>query len=141
MYTGAFAFPDSASLEMSQPVLEIPVKPSNKASAAAKAKAAAQPGKAVPAAMAQSPETAVPGLSAGGGKKAAPDQSGAPATLGGRPAARVVPSAWKAKKAKPVVDQPAEASSGQCLPLQRTPATCFKLLSIILYLCNSAQSI
>lgn len=109
MYTGAFAFPDSASLGMSQPELDLPVLRGSKLPAAA-----ATQGKASGKAAAASNTGAIsraPAASAGVPEKAAAGKKAVPAkSHEGKAAARVVPSAWKAKKADPVVDQPVETT-------------------------------
>lgn len=116
MYTGAFAFPDSASLGMSQPEFYLPVPRGSKlpAAAATQGKASGQAAAVsktgviskAPAAYAGVPEKAA------AGKKAVPAKSHE-----GKAAARVVPSAWKAKKATPVVDQPVETTKTGWHPL------------------------
>ena len=116
MYTGAFAFPDSASLGMSQPELDLPVLRGNTLPAGAatqskvegEAAAASKTGviSRAPAASAAVPEKAA------AGNEAVPAKSHQ-----GKGAARVVPSAWKAKKAVPVVDQPVETTKTGWHPL------------------------
>ncbi len=108
MYTGAFAFPDSASLGMSQPELDLPVLRGNKlpAAAATQSKVSGQAAAASKTAVISRAAAASAGVpeTAAGGKKAVPAKSE------GKAAARVVPWAWKAKKAVPVVDQPVETT-------------------------------
>ena len=101
MYTGAFAFPDSASLQMSQPAVDLPVKPAIKRQSAA-AKAAVKGATVAPAAAKQ----ADPASSSGQAVAAQRPSSG---SSGGSPTERVLPSGWKRKKASTVVDQPAGA--------------------------------
>ncbi len=110
MYTGAFAFPDSASLGMSQPELDLPAPKGSKlpAAAATHGKASGQTAAAVKTgAISKAPaeSAGLPEKAAAAGKKAVPGKSHE-----GKAAARVVPSAWKAKKADPVVDQPVETT-------------------------------
>lgn len=110
MYTGAFAFPDSASLEVSQPALDLPHK-SGRARRTTAAKAAAE-GKTIKAAAAaavgEAEKEAAPAVMHA---RAAKDASGAStssstgaATTGGSTKGRVMPSGWKRKKADPVAD-------------------------------------
>ena len=105
MYTGAFAFPDSASLELSQPALNLPSKPPTKGqhTSATKAVVQGEETKAAPAAAKQ----AAP---AGNGK-AASAKDGVNASSGGSPSGRVLPSGWKRKKASPLPNEPIGAST------------------------------
>jgi len=140
MYTGAFAFPDSASLGMSQPELDLPALGGSKlpATAATQGKAS---GKAAavsktgviskaPAESAGVPETAA------AGKKAVPAKSHE-----GKAAARVVPSAWKAKKADPVVDQPVETTKTGWHSLLQQIALPTKLMCLVLCLYSQCSSL
>lgn len=107
MYTGAFAFPDSASLGMSQPELDLPVVKGSKLPTAAvtQGKVSGQV-----AAASRTGVIKAPAESAGVPEKAAAGKKAVPAKSEGKAAARKVPSAWKAKKAIPVVDQPVETT-------------------------------
>lgn len=105
MYTGAFAFPDSASLEVSQSAVDLPLKSGR---GHRRATAAVERG----ATHGKTAETAETAAAVEAGKEAAPavkhalggsTSSGAgAATSGGSPKARVMPSGWKRKKADPV---------------------------------------
>lgn len=131
MYTGAFAFPDSASLEVSQPAVDLPHKPGKgrPVTAAARPAARGKAAKAAAAAAKASKEAAQQGKAAAAeaGKKSAPavrddktavakDASsagagagaGAGAPAGASPRGRVMPSGWKKKKAEPVADGQAD---------------------------------
>ncbi len=137
MYTGAFAFPDSASLGMSQPALDLPVPRGSKlpAAAATQGKASGQ--------AAAAPKTGVisraPAESAGVPKKAAAGKKAVPAKADeGKAVARVVPSAWKAKKADPVVEQPVEAIKTGWHPLPQQIA--FYTKSLCQKVCLYGQS-
>ena len=150
MYTGAFAFPDSASLEISQPAVNLPHK-SGRGQRITAARPAA-PGKAAKAAAGS--QAASKGKNAAGeaGKEAAPADDGAAAargaantgagagagmgagaSSGGSPKGRVMPLEWKKKKADPVAEAPAgtaaeaatvtaEAATDAAVPSARLPA-------------------
>ena len=110
MYTGAFAFPDSASLGMSQPELDLPVLRGSKlpTAAATKGKVSGQTAAASKTGIISrgaAEPTGVP-VKAAAGKKAVPAKA----------AARVVPSTWKAKKAISAVDQPVEITKTGLAP-------------------------
>lgn len=118
MYTGAFAFPDSASLEVSQPAVD-PPHHSGKRTTAARS---ASRGKAANAAAgshgvpkdkaAEAGKEAAPAVEDGraaAAKDAASADAGAGAGAfsGGSPKGRVMPLGWKKKKADPVAEAPA----------------------------------
>lgn len=109
MYTGAFAFPDSASLEISQPAVELPIprRSNTSAATAAKrgppAKTASDSGTVAKAAAASGKSIVLP-------RKEATGKKAEPANSGGKAVGRVVPSAWKVKKATPVDDQPMQTT-------------------------------
>ena len=118
MYTGAFAFPDSASLEVSQPAVDLPHK-SGRGQRTTAARPAAQ-GKAARAAAGSQGALQAKAAAAEAGKKAAPafkdsraaaakgaTGAGAGVSSGGSPKGRVMPSGWKKKKADPLAEAPA----------------------------------
>ena len=109
MYTGAFAFPDSASLDISQLVSEkhaVAAKAGPRPAAAKPSAAAASKG----AAASEEAGSAVHPGERDQGRGSVP----APAPAAARPAARSLPSGWKEKKKKadPSPDQAALASTG-----------------------------
>lgn len=123
MYTGAFAFPDSASLEISQPALDLPHKSGRgqgttaarpaargkAARAAAGSQGALQGKEAAPADAGKEAAPAVKDGSAAAAKDATRAGLGAGASSSGSPRPRVMPSGWKKKKK---VDPLAEAPAG-----------------------------
>ena len=134
MYTGAFAFPDSASLEVSQLALDpLPHKPGKgrpgiAARPAARGKAA-KAAAAVPKATSEAVAQQGKGTAAEAGKKsasavrddradAAQDASsagagagaGGGASSGASPKGRVMPSGWRKKKADPAADGHADST-------------------------------
>ncbi|DBB04110.1 TPA: hypothetical protein ACH3X1_013160 [Trebouxia sp. C0004] len=119
MYTGAFAFPDSASLGTSQRELDLPVFRGSKLPSAA-----ATQGKVSGRAAAASKTGVIktPAESAGVPEAAAAGKKGVPAKSERKAAARVVPSAWKAKKATPVADEPVETIKTGTPPEEVTEA-------------------
>lgn len=133
MYTGAFAFPDSASLEVSQPELDLPVLRGNKlpAAAAAQGKVSGQA-----AAASKTGVIKASAESAGLPQKAAAGKKAVPAKSVEKAAARVVPSAWKAKKAIPVVDQPVETTKTGWHSLLQQIQFPIKSLCSIVFLCG-----
>ena len=129
MYTGAFAFPDSASLEISQPAVDLPHKSGRgqgttaarpaargKAARAAAGSQGALQGKAAAAATGKEAAPAVKDGSAAAAKDVTSAGLGAGASSGGSPRRRVMPSGWRKKKADPLAEAPAglaaEAATG-----------------------------
>lgn len=118
MYTGAFAFPDTASLELSQPALNLSAKSAATLQHVTASKAAVQgkEAKAAPAAAkhtasaASNAKAAKPTATTASNDKAATTKDGVSASSGGSPSGRVLPSGWKRKKASPLPEEPAGAS-------------------------------
>lgn len=118
MYTGAFAFPDSASLEISQPAVDLPHKSGRRGQRTAAARPAARDkaaravvgsqgapqGKAAAAGEGKEATPAVKDGRAAAAKHAASAGAGAGASSGGSPKGRVMPSGWKKKKVDPLAE-------------------------------------
>ena len=109
MYTGAFAFPDSASLEVSQPAMDLPHK-SGKGQRSTAARAAA-PGKTAKVAAAAAGKEAAPTVELARAAWAEDNPSSTSVSSGASPKGRVMPSGWKKKKADPAADGPAGSSA------------------------------